>query len=264
MKQYLILIILLFFLFCGCDKTKDTTKMSSFNQQENEGILDSELSESRNNDENESCDISPVESSEVDSTKMNQVDLDQNKEYYIRKEICYDSDKELLTDNNAKKSFCATQPVTEDTFVAIDCKAVAEKLIEFLNQYRCNQGVVKAQVSEELIPYDEYRSRQLVSNFAHNTLDERAAATALKYGTYVDPAVYGMDGEPYYTAQTAEAIAMAGYVGTETEIAEKFAQLIRGSPEHWSYVGNAKYSKIAVGITYEGNLWYVDVAMKTE
>ncbi len=92
-------------------------------------------------------------------------------------------------------------------------------------------------------------------------MDERAAATALSYGMYVDPSVYGMDGEPYYTACAGEAIAKAGYAGTVDYVAGSLARLIRNSPDHWSYIGSGEYRYIGVGITYESGMWYCDVAL---
>ncbi len=143
---------------------------------------------------------------------------------------------------------------------ADDCKAIADKILEYINSYRSTPAVKLTGLTE----YTEYRSRQLVSNFAHSTADERAAATALQYGEYVDPALYGMTGDPYYTACARDAIAKAGYVGTVDEVAEKFAQLIKNSQSHWAYVGSSEYGYIAVGVTYKSGMWYVDVAMAIE
>ena len=145
---------------------------------------------------------------------------------------------------------------------AKDSKAMAEKLIEYLNEYRVAQGSPPAAILTEYIPYAEYRSRQLVSHFAHDTVDEREAATVLKIGTYVNPADYGMDGDPYYSADVREAIAMTGYVGTVEEVAKNLADLIRNSVDHWAYGGSAEYTQIAVGVTCAANGWDVDIAMK--
>lgn len=138
-----------------------------------------------------------------------------------------------------------------------DCKAVADKIAAYLNSYRS----APATKLSGMTAYAEYRSRQLVSNFAHDTNDERAAATALRYGVYVDTALYGMDGEPYYEAPVREAIAKAGYVGTIDEVAEKLALLVKNSSGHWAYVGSPDYPYIAVGVTYESGMWYCDIAM---
>ena len=103
-----------------------------------------------------------------------------------------------------------------------------------------------------------------MTNFAHDTSDERAAATALKYGQYINPVLYGMTGEPYYTANAREAIGKAGYSGTVDFIAEKFGKLVKNSTGHWCYVGGDEYRYIAVGMTYESGLWYCDIAVATQ
>lgn len=154
-----------------------------------------------------------------------------------------------------------SDPPKEPNASAQDTRAVANKVIEYINSYRTEQGVSGLTKLSGLTEYAEYRSRQLVSNFAHNTTDERAAATALKYGQYVDPTLYGMTGEPYYTANAREAIAQGGYVGTIDIVAKNLAQLVRNSAGHWNYVGNVDYIYIAVGVTYESGMWYCDIAL---
>lgn len=147
---------------------------------------------------------------------------------------------------------------------ASDADEIAEAVVTYINAYRTEQGVSAATRLSGLTGYAKYRSRQIISDFSHNTLDERAAATALSYGMYVDPSLYGMDGEPYYTACAGEAIAKAGYVGTVDYVAKSLAALIRNSSDHWSYVGSGDYRYIGVGITYESGMWYCDVALTRE
>ena len=143
---------------------------------------------------------------------------------------------------------------------AEDARTVADKVLEYINSFRTSSAVKLP----GLTSYAEYRSRQLIGNFAHDTNDERAAATALRYGEYVDPSVYGGSGEPYYRANANEAIAKAGYVGTVDEVAYKLATLVRNSAEHWCYIGSAEYGYIAVGVTYESGMWYCDIAVAAE
>ena len=143
---------------------------------------------------------------------------------------------------------------------AEDARTVADKVLEYINSFRTSPAVKLP----GLTSYAEYRSRQLIGNFAHDTNDERAAATALQYGEYVDPSVYGGSGEPYYRANAGEAIAKAGYVGTVDEVAYKLATLVRNSAEHWCYIGSAEYGYIAVGVTYESGMWYCDIAVAAE
>lgn len=157
----------------------------------------------------------------------------------------------------------ATQPTEPEVpkATAADAGAIASKVMEHLNAYRTEQGSPAATVLPGLTQYAAYRSRQLVNNFAHDTFDERAAATALEYGSYIDPSLYGMNGDPYYTANAREAIAKTDYGGSIDAIAARLAQMTRNSSSHWSYVGSAQYSYIGVGITYDNGVWYCDIAV---
>ena len=149
----------------------------------------------------------------------------------------------------------------EPKATAADVDAIASKMVELLNGYRTEQGSPTATVLPGLTQYAEYRSRQLVSNFAHDTSDERAAATALAYGTYIDPSVYGINGDPYYTANAREAIAKTDFGGSVDAVAARLARMARNSSSHWSYVGGAGYTYIGVGITYKNGIWYCDIAV---
>ena len=160
----------------------------------------------------------------------------------------------------------STQPPAEETVPEEpragrnDTAAVAQRVLEYINQYRSSPATRLSGLTE----YAQYRSRQLVSNFAHSTADQRAAATALQYGEYVDPSVFGGSGQPYYRANAREAIAKAGYVGTIDEVAMKLATLVKNSPNHWNYIGDSQYCYIAVGVTYESDMWYCAITVASE
>ena len=159
-----------------------------------------------------------------------------------------------------------TQPPVEETVPTKpragknDSTAVAQRVLEYINQYRSSPATRLSGLTE----YAQYRSRQLVSNFAHSTADQRAAATALQYGEYVDPSVFGGSGQPYYRANAREAIAKAGYVGTIDEVAMKLATLVKNSQNHWNYIGDSQYCYIAVGVTYESDMWYCAITVASE
>lgn len=134
----------------------------------------------------------------------------------------------------------------------VDTIEVANCVLYYINEFREEPAIYLPGLAE----YARYRSRQLISNFAHDTTDQRAAATTLQYGEYVDPSVFGGSGQPYYRANAREAISKAGYVGTVDEVAYKLALLVKNSPNHWNYIGSSKYIYIAVGVTYESDMWY--------
>lgn len=142
---------------------------------------------------------------------------------------------------------------------------VAQKVAEYINKFRTEQGDVTATVIPGLTEYCKYRCTQLKTNFAHDTADQRAAAEALQYGEYVDWSLYGIEGEEnYYTANVREAIGKGNWGGTADEIAYSIANGFRNSKGHWSYVGSSKYTYMAVGVMYDGYYWYVCVCMDSE
>ena len=162
----------------------------------------------------------------------------------------------------------ATDPEPTNPEVLVDIKAdasdsaeIADRIVAYINEYRSEEGNCNATKLPGLTEYAEFRSRQLVANFAHDTVDERAAATAMQYGQYIDPGLYGMNGEPYYRANAREAIAKTTLGGTVDAVAIHIARMARNSADHWRYVGDPEYSFIAVGITYESGSWYCCIAV---
>lgn len=146
-----------------------------------------------------------------------------------------------------------------------DEKAVADKVLAYINQFRQEGGVPAATKLPGLTELSEYRSRQLVTNFEHDTHDIREAAAELKYGEYIIPSEWGMTGDPYYEVNAGEAIGMGGWAGSIDTVAKAIASGFRDSAGHWAYVGaDPKYQYIAVGVTYNSGMWYccVYVAQK--
>ena len=173
---------------------------------------------------------------------------------------------------NPKANGCITvvetdDPPTEEIIISPKPSAdiVAQKVAEYINKFRTEQGDVTATVIPGLTEYCKYRCTQLKTNFAHDTTDQRAAAEALQYGEYVDWSLYGIEGEEnYYTANVREAIGKGNWGGTADEIAYSIADGFRNSKGHWSYVGSSKYTYMAVGVMYDGYYWYVCVCMDSE
>ena len=171
-----------------------------------------------------------------------------------------------------KDSGCITimetdDPPTEEIIIPPkpSTDLVAQKVAEYINQFRTEQGDVTATVIPGLTEYCKCRCTQLKTNFAHDTDDQRAAAEALQYGEYVDWSLYGIESEVnYYTANVREAIGKGNWGGTADEIARSIANGFRNSKGHWSYVGSSKYTYMAVGVMYDGYYWYVCVCMDSE
>lgn len=136
---------------------------------------------------------------------------------------------------------------------------VSEKVVYYINQHREQQGSAKLTALSGMTKVAEYRSNQLIANFAHSAEDQRKAYANYKYGEYVDMTEYGLpESSNYYTAYCGEAIAKGRWSGTADDIAKKIADGFRNSSGHWNYVGSADNSYIAVGCVYNASsgYWY--------
>lgn len=137
---------------------------------------------------------------------------------------------------------------------------MANRVLYYINEFRDEPAAYLPELAE----YVQYRSRQLISNFAHDTTDQRAAATALQYGEYKDLSFFGGSGQPYYRANARETIAKTGYLGTVDEVVYQLTSLVRNSPNHWNRVDSSEYTNIAVGVTYESDMWYCVIGVTTQ
>ena len=268
---YLLVLNLLLLSACSTkqqsvDKTEDTAETVT----STEAISNSEITESET--ENQSSEDDVDHASDKDNSNSEKSDSSDNSKVDNSKpqketQTTSATKKPDKNDSSNSKETTTKSPVETSSeqpsikyATKADEKAIADKIVEYINSYRS----VPATKLPGLTKYAEYRSRQLVTNFAHDTKDERAAATALKYGEYIDPSLYGAEGEPYYRANARSAIAKAQYRGTVDEIAKSFATLARDSAGHWAYVGSSEYKYIAVGVTYSNGTWYCDIAVASE
>ena len=136
---------------------------------------------------------------------------------------------------------------------------VAQMVVYYINQHRETQGSAKLTVLSGMTKVAEYRSNQLITNFAHSAEDQRKAYANYKYGEYVDMTEFGLpESSNYYTAYCGEAIAKGRWSGTADDIAKKIADGFRNSSGHWNYVGSEDNSYIAVGCVYNvsSGYWY--------
>ena len=152
-----------------------------------------------------------------------------------------------------------TKPETPANATAADTKAVADRVIYYLNKARANIGSGELKKLPRLTVYAEYRSSQLPSNFAHDISDWFAAAKATGYGRYTEMP----DGSGSYDIGAQEAIAMAGIVGSADKIGQRLAQVIIESHRHWPYVGSDEMKYTGVGVTCVGDLWYTAIMVTT-
>ncbi len=136
-----------------------------------------------------------------------------------------------------------------------DSKEVEAKVAQYINQYRNTNAVVLPGLTQVA----RYRSKQLVTHFAHDTTDEREALDYYQYGEIVDVTEFGLPAsDNYRRGYNAEAIAKGNWRGTADEIGREIAKGFRNSEGHWSYLGSDEYGYTAVGCTYDpaSGLWY--------
>ena len=152
-----------------------------------------------------------------------------------------------------------------------DERAVAQAVIKWINYYRVQEGKKAAiEMPGKATQYAVGRSKQLVTNFAHDDDDATSLATPMKYGLFYDSYEWnGKTIEGYYQCDLSSAIGKTNiyYDTTIDKLAKDFAEAFRNSKGHWSYVGDADgdgYNYIAVGVTLDGGFAYVDIEMATE
>ena len=151
------------------------------------------------------------------------------------------------------------KPETPANATEADTKAVADRVIYYLNKARGDIGSGELKRLPRLTGYAEYRSSQLPSNFAHDISDWFAAAKATGYGRYTEMP----DGSGSYDIGAQEAIAMAGIVGSADKIGQCLAQIIIDSSRHWLYVGSDEMKYTGVGVTCVDDLWYTCIMVTT-
>ncbi len=143
-------------------------------------------------------------------------------------------------------SYCNMPAEDKETFIA-EVQAVTAK---YINQYRLADGNTEATILPRLTEVAEYRATLLHKDFSHSTRVLREVLALYEYGQYVTPG--GWDpSEYYYYFPGQEAISRTSKTGTADEIGKQFAQNFRNSSGHWRYVGDSKYSFLAVGISYD-------------
>ena len=286
-KQFLpILLVLLMILLAGCSTSSElpqNTEISSSSVGEfSELKQDEKLTDEPTFNETESTASStetevvtePTESRENESSEPTSSVSKPTEE--TKKTTENSENKPVETKPDETKPTETTQPTTEPTEESKASEAESEpepvyqvperseveaKVAAYINQYRSSNATVLSGLTEVA----RYRSRKLISNFAHT--DGIDACNALQYGEFVDMTLYGMsESDSYYQGYNREAIAKGNWTGSADEIAQRIANGFKNSSSHWSYLGSSEYSYIAVGCTYDeaSSMWYCCICVSSK
>ena len=144
-------------------------------------------------------------------------------------------------------------------------RQVAQYAIQYLNQYRAEEGVHALTYLSGMTKVAQYRAYQLITlhaydldtQNAHTTAEKREALAYYRYGRWMDATLAGLDASySYYEADSAEAIC-GGFRGSTAEaLGASIAKMIRTSGSHWSYIKSGEYSYIGVGVEYREDSQY--------
>ena len=249
MKCKYAFILISFIVLTGCNSS--TKNVASYCDSDYNSLITQETKISNENTVNESggfiSDESAVQNSPAESSNI----AKPNKTVSQVREQPKTSSAAPPNTNTAQTP-PETRPETPANATTADTKAVADRVIYYLNRARANIGSGELKRLPRLTVYAEYRSSQLPSNFAHDISDWFAAAKATGYGRYTEMP----DGSGSYDIGAQEAIAMAGIVGSADKIGQCLAQIIIDSSRHWQYVGSDEMKYTGVGVTCIDDLWY--------
>ena len=287
-KRFLaILLVLLMVLFAGCSepsKLPQNTEISSssvgefseLKQDENltdepsisitestasstENEVVTEPTESRENEDSEPTSSSvskPTEETPKTTEKT------ENKPTETKpSETQQTEPTQPITNPTEERKEPETENKPEPVYQVPERSEVEAKVAAYINQYRSSNATVLSGLTEVA----RYRSRKLISNFAHT--DGIDACNALQYGEFVDMTLYGMsESDSYYQGYNREAIAKGNWTGSADEIAQRIANGFKNSSSHWSYLGSSEYSYIAVGCTYDeaSSMWYCCICVSSK
>lgn len=229
-------------------------------EKEDENIVSIETEKTEQTAQTENSETTPTSKAEVDKPKPTA----------DKKPVVEIESKPQETESTAEEKTKETESTVEKQPEPVKPKLpstseVEQRVAEYINNYRQAQGDTSATVLSGLTQVARYRAKQLTTNFAHT--DIREVCAELKYGKYVDLTEYGHpESNNYYEGYNREAIAKGGWGGTVDEIAKRIATGVKNSTNHWRYVGDSKYSYMAVGAIYNeaDNQWYICICMSKE
>lgn len=277
MKKYSLIICLLLCLtvLCSCATKQDIDTSSGAVSTITERADTSTVITPDTSDDKEPTETQKKPPQAQESVENGKTQQTEESKSTITEKITEETDKpEKPNKTTSSESTVVSKPTTKPTeteppketpessvpeIVRPTGVEVAQRVIYYINQHRETQGFAKLTALSGMTKVAEYRSNQLITNFAHSAEDQRKAYANYKYGEYVDMTEFGLaESSNYYTAYCGEAIAKGRWSGTADDIAKKIADGFRNSSGHWNYVGSADNSYIAVGCVYNASsgYWY--------
>ncbi len=259
-KIFLIITLAALVLISGCKATNTETESAEFSSQISSSVSGSQITEfetESNTALESSSELSaPSALSSETVSEVNSKPVAQSRETKTESSAAEIKPSAVKTNNNPQTSVIEDGgSISVKNATAADTREVADMVIFYLNKARAEIGSGELSKLSGLTRYAEFRSGQLISNFAHDPGDWNKAAEATGYGKYIDLSEYG-NAEGYYDIGAREALAMAGIVGSTDRIAETLAQIIIDSPRHWSYVGSDEMKYTGVGVSCNSDMWY--------
>lgn len=149
---------------------------------------------------------------------------------------------------------------------------VEERVLYYINQYRISEGACEmSMLQNKARSFARKRAEQLVTNYGHDEMDARAAATEFEYGIYVPErpeTIYDWETDTiietgnitpaYYSPYGGEAIGRTNFQTASVDhVARSVARMFFESKSHWDYVGSDANPYLAVGIKKLENMIYI-------
>ena len=278
-KIFLILTAAILLSSAGCRSSNTETVMSQVSSEHGSSV--SSIQEYENSTDTGPTEKTPHSTGKADETSShggNTVSEDETQDGVekTKSESASVPQKDNISRNTPKDPVSSTESDGKKSSVSSYNEAdsndetwIENRVIELFNEYRNTPLKPLSGLSE----YDKLRSVQLVTNFAHDTDDERKAATELKYGKYnkyeeskydfeTGKVIYTGRILEYYEVPAMEAIGRGGILmRTPEQIALEIASGFRNSAGHWSYLGSDEYRYIGCGVTIKDGNWYCCVSV---
>ncbi len=271
-KKRLAILLCLLMIFNNASCTVENTQTLDTNQSEiivsqteaeDDTRVESSAIVSKETDEWHTTESEPIAETVQTESKTDTPPVESTKSETVSSEH-YTKETVTLSDSVESEPVNEEIPVVQPVIRA-DAKDVEVLTAKYINELRNSQGDTSATVLLGLTEVARYRANQLITNFDH--VDIREVCGELKYGTYYDMTQYGMDTSyNYYEGYDREAIAKGNWGGTADEIAKNIVTGFKNSTKHWEYVGDSKYTYMALGAIYNEatNMWYVCICMSSK